>query len=275
MLRINSISVKTPKRYYSIALAFVCFINCGAAAQQPLFKLLSPKETNIKFSNDIDETESLNVLSYEYFYNGGGVAVGDINDDGLQDLMFTGNMGSNKLYLNLGHMKFKDITKEACPELEGRSGGWKTGVTMADVNGDGLLDIYICYSGKVDEATRRNQLFINLGSDKNGVPHFKEEAKAYGLDDPGYGTQAVFLILMATAILTCSCWTTTSKRLITWSLPGIKARLTSLQAINFSGMITAILPTYQKQPVLFKIRSLLALALLLPILIMTDGLTFM
>ncbi|MDR3695924.1 VCBS repeat-containing protein [Mucilaginibacter sp.] len=192
MFCINSISVKTPKRFYSIALAFVGFINLGASAQQPLFKLLSPKESNIKFSNDIDETESLNVLSYEYFYNGGGVAVGDINNDGLQDLMFTGNMGSNKLYLNLGHMKFKDITKEACPELEGRSGGWKTGVTMADVNGDGLLDIYICYSGNVNEETRRNQLFINQGSDKNGIPHFKEEAKAYGLDDPGYGTQAVF-----------------------------------------------------------------------------------
>jgi hypothetical protein len=127
------------------------------------------------------------VLSYEYFYNGGGVAVGDINNDGLPDLMFTGNMKPNKLYLNLGHMKFKDITKEACPELEGRANGWKTGVTMADVNGDGLIDIYICYSGKTDDNTRRNQLFINQGNNK-----FKEEAKAYGLDDPGYSTQAVF-----------------------------------------------------------------------------------
>lgn len=156
-------------------------------AQQPLFKLLDGKETNIKFSNDINETETLNVLSYEYFYNGGGVAVGDINNDGLPDLLFTANMQPNKLYLNLGHMKFKDITKDASPDLQGRSGSWKTGVTMADVNGDGLLDIYICYSGKTENDKRRNQLFINLGNNK-----FKDEAKEYGLDDPGYSTQAVF-----------------------------------------------------------------------------------
>jgi hypothetical protein len=157
------------------------------AQPQPLFKLLSSKETNVKFSNDINETESLNVLSYEYFYNGGGVAVGDINNDGLPDLMFTGNMKSNKLYLNMGHMKFKDITNDASADLGGRQDSWKTGVTMADVNGDGLLDIYICYSGKTDNATRSNQLFINQGNNK-----FKEEAKAYGLADPGYSTQAVF-----------------------------------------------------------------------------------
>jgi hypothetical protein len=180
------------KKVCIIMLTGLCFVSFQAFPQQPLFKLLSPKETNVKFSNDINETETLNVLSYEYFYNGGGVAVGDINNDGLQDIMLTGNMGKNKLYLNLGHMKFKDITKEACPELEGRAGGWKTGVTMADVNGDGLLDLYICYSGKGSTETRRNQLFINQGSDKNGVPHFKEQAKEYGLDDPGYSTQAVF-----------------------------------------------------------------------------------
>lgn len=189
---LKSYSFNAFRKRCIIAFVGLCFFSLKAFSQQPLFKILAPKQTGIKFSNDIDETESLNVLSYEYFYNGGGVAVGDINNDGLQDIMFTGNMGSNKLYLNLGHMKFKDITREACPELEGRSGGWKTGVTMADVNGDGLLDIYVCYSGKVDEETRRNQLFINQGLDKNGIPHFKEEAKAYGLDDPGYGTQAVF-----------------------------------------------------------------------------------
>ena len=180
-------SVKKEIKVLSAALVFICLSAIPAFSQQPLFKLLSSKETSIKFSNDINETESLNVLSYEYFYNGGGVATGDINNDGLTDIFFTGNMGSNKLYLNLGHMKFKDITKEACPELEGRSGAWKTGVTMADVNGDGLLDMYVCYSGKTDNETRRNQLFINQGNNK-----FKEEAKAYGLDDPGYSTQAAF-----------------------------------------------------------------------------------
>lgn len=170
-----------------ICLAEAFFAPALSIAQQPLFKLLPATQTGIKFSNDISETESLNVLSYEYFYNGGGVAVGDINNDGLQDLMFTGNMKPNKLYLNLGGLKFRDITNDASPDMEGRSKAWKTGVTMADVNGDGLLDIYVCYSGKTDNETRSNQLFINKGNNK-----FKEEAKAYGLADPGYSTQAAF-----------------------------------------------------------------------------------
>jgi len=153
-------------------------------AKGPLFKLLSAKQTGVHFSNDIKESEDLNVLNYEYFYNGGGVAVGDINNDGLPDLFFTANSKPCKLFLNLGGMKFRDITKEA--GLEGRPGGWKTGVTMADVNGDGLLDIYICYSGK-DASLRGNQLFINQGN-----LTFKEEAAAYGLNDSGYCTQAAF-----------------------------------------------------------------------------------
>ncbi|MBO0358588.1 VCBS repeat-containing protein [Hymenobacter sp. BT186] len=159
----------------------------GSKAQQPLFNLLSAKETGIAFNNEVSENEALNILSYEYFYNGGGVAVGDINNDGLSDILFTGNMRPNRLYLNQGNFKFKDITSQASPALEGRKDGWKTGVTMADVNGDGLLDIYVCYSGKKADDIRRNQLFVNQGDSK-----FKEEAKAYGLDDPGYSTQAAF-----------------------------------------------------------------------------------
>lgn len=156
-------------------------------AQSPLFQLLSPKETGIRFSNDLNETENLNVLAYEYFYNGGGVAVGDINNDGLPDVFLTGNMKPNKLYLNLGGMKFKDITTDACKIMGGRDNGWKTGVTMADVNGDGLLDIYVCYSGKAGDEERRNQLFINQGNLR-----FIEKAKEYGLDDMSYSTQAAF-----------------------------------------------------------------------------------
>jgi hypothetical protein len=159
----------------------------ASRAQQPLFSLLSEKETGIGFNNNISESEALNILSYEYFYNGGGVAVGDINNDGLPDLLFTGNMRPNKLYLNLGGFKFKDITDQASPALGGRKDSWKTGVTMADVNGDGLLDIYVCYSGKKTDDVRRNQLFINQGGTK-----FLEEASRYGLDDPGYSTQAAF-----------------------------------------------------------------------------------
>ncbi|RZK45408.1 MAG: VCBS repeat-containing protein, partial [Pedobacter sp.] len=153
--------------------------------QESLFKLLTSRETGISFSNMLSETENLNVMAYEYFYNGGGVAVGDINNDGLTDIFFTANMKSNKLYLNLGNMKFRDITKQA--GCEGRNTGWKTGVTMADVNGDGLLDIYICYSGKHPDNIRANQLFINKG---NQV--FTDQAKEYGLDDVGYSTQAAF-----------------------------------------------------------------------------------
>lgn len=159
----------------------------ATAVAQPLFELLSPKQTNIQFVNRINETENLNVLAYEYFYNGGGVAVGDINNDGLEDIFLVSNMGENKLYLNTGRLQFKDITKEACKEMAGRPGGWKTGVTMADVNGDGLLDIYVCYSGKVNDDMRRNQLFINQGNGK-----FKEEAAAWGIDDKSYSTQAAF-----------------------------------------------------------------------------------
>lgn len=163
------------------------FFSSSLNAQEKLFKKLDSKQTGVNFSNEINESEDLNVLAYEYFYNGSGVAVGDINNDGLQDIIFTANMKPNKLFLNLGNMKFKDITKQACPQLGGRKKGWKTGVTMADVNGDGLLDIYVCYSGKVDDDTRRNQLFINKGNLK-----FEEEAKQYGLDDKSYSTQAAF-----------------------------------------------------------------------------------
>ncbi|MDR6943541.1 VCBS repeat-containing protein [Mucilaginibacter pocheonensis] len=168
-------------------ILFLCISGLPIRAQQPLFKLLPSEETSIKFRNDLVESENLNVLSYEYLYNGGGVAVGDINNDGLEDLFFTSNLGQNKLYLNLGNLKFKDITKDCGAELSGRPGDWKTGVTMADVNGDGLLDIYVCYSGLGDNSKRRNQLFINKGGNK-----FIEQAKEYGLDDAGYSTQAVF-----------------------------------------------------------------------------------
>ncbi|WP_211237780.1 VCBS repeat-containing protein [Dyadobacter alkalitolerans] len=178
-------------RYLIFAL-FLTLHFAAVRAQQPLFQLLPAKQTGINFINTITEDEGQNVMSYEYFYNGGGVAVGDINNDGFEDLFFTSNMGSNKLYLNLGAtkgqaLKFKDITNSAGKGLEGRKDGWKTGVTMADVNGDGLLDIYICYSGKVADDKRKNQLFINQGN-----LQFLEQAAQYGLDNISYSTQAAF-----------------------------------------------------------------------------------
>ncbi|MBX3253013.1 MAG: VCBS repeat-containing protein [Chitinophagaceae bacterium] len=165
----------------------IFLFSAGRAQESPLFKLLSPKETGVRFSNDIVETEKLNVLVYDYLYNGAGVAVGDINNDGLPDIFFTANMQANKLFLNLGNLKFKDITKPACDELPGKPGSWTTGVTMADVNGDGLLDIYICRSGRVPDELRKNQLFINKGDLK-----FEEKAGEFGLDDKSYSTQAAF-----------------------------------------------------------------------------------
>ena len=170
-----------------IAFLFLPTILCGKilfAQESPLFESLAPSKTGVNFKNMLKETPTSNVLTYEYFFNGGGTSVGDLNNDGLDDIYFTANMASNKLYLNQGNLKFTDITKSAgvaCTD------GWKTGVTMADVNGDGWLDIYVCYSGKGDPNKRRNKLFIN---NKNLT--FTDRAKEYGLDDPGYATHASF-----------------------------------------------------------------------------------
>jgi enediyne biosynthesis protein E4 len=149
-----------------------------------LFSLLPPSATKIDFNNKLTESEQFNIIEYLYFNNGGGVAAGDINNDGLIDLYFTSNQNPNKLYLNEGNLKFEDITKSA--GVEGK-GDWKTGVTMADVNGDGLLDIYVCQVGKYKTLIGRNQLFINQGN-----LTFKDEAREYGLDFQGFSTQAAF-----------------------------------------------------------------------------------
>lgn len=148
------------------------------------FTLLSPKQTGIGFVNKLAESESANVLAYEYFYNGGGVAVGDLNNDGLPDLYFTGNMVPDRLYLNQGNLQFKDITLKSGLNA---GKGWKTGVTLVDINQDGWLDIYACYSGNGEPETRRNKLYIN-----NQNLTFTEKAAAYGLDLPTHSTQAVF-----------------------------------------------------------------------------------
>ncbi|RDV15402.1 RNA-binding protein [Pontibacter diazotrophicus] len=164
-----------------------------AIVANPLFTLLPASKTGVQFSNNLTEGLNTNVLMYEYFYNGGGVAVGDVNGDSLQDLYFTGNMAPNRLYLNKGNMQFEDVTTAA--GVAGREGPWTTGVTMADVNGDGLLDIYVCYSGKLRPEKRENQLFINDGPDANGIPRFSEQAAQFGLASSSNSTHAVFFDL--------------------------------------------------------------------------------
>ena len=161
----------------------------NANAQQPLFTLLPAKETNISFVNRVIETDSLHVMNYEYLYNGSGVGVADFNGDGLSDIFFSSNASDHKLYLNKGNLKFEDVTNKA--GVRG-NGTWGTGVCIADVNADGLPDIYVSHSGKFPDSKLKNELFINQGI-KAGMPVFKNMAEAYGLDAIGtQSTQAVF-----------------------------------------------------------------------------------
>ena len=169
---------------------FVLLLAMVACNKNPatLFTKVSKDNTYIDFSNNLKETSKMNILTYSYFYHGGGVAVGDINNDGLQDLLFSGNMVPNKLYLNKGNFKFEDISGSAgIAEKK----GWFTGVTMTDINADGKMDFYIC-SSDPDPERRKNLLFINQGMTRDNKPYFKEEASEYGLDDKGFSTQAAF-----------------------------------------------------------------------------------
>ncbi|HUH33766.1 MAG TPA: VCBS repeat-containing protein, partial [Daejeonella sp.] len=155
----------------------------------PLFTLLPVKETGIQFVNKLEENDSLHVMNYEYLYNGNGLGVADFNNDGLADIFISSNTGSYKLYLNKGALQFEDATAKA--NVKG-NGTWATGVSIADVNGDGLPDIYVCHSGKYAPLKLVNELFIHQGL-KNGKPVFKEMAREYGLDAPGtQSTQAAF-----------------------------------------------------------------------------------
>ena len=166
---------------------FFFIISCSKKEKQPtkLFTLLNSKETSVSFKNNVKENLYFNFLNYSYIYNGGGIAVGDFNNDGLEDIFFTSNQESNKLYLNEGGFEFEDITQKA--NVSDKN-GWTTGVTTIDINNDGWLDIYVCKSGSLDShQNRKNKLFINQ---KNNT--FKEEAAKYGLDHFGFSTQAYF-----------------------------------------------------------------------------------
>ncbi len=174
------------KKYCTYLLLIPVLFSCNKSNEQGgVFRLIPSEESGIDFKNEIKNTEKFNIFNYRNFYNGGGVAVGDINNDGLADVYFTANMGSNKLYLNKGNFEFEDITQKAgIAELE----KWSTGVVMVDINNDKLLDIYVCNAGYQKGVGQENALFIN-----NGDLTFTEKAAEYGLDDNGYTTHAAFL----------------------------------------------------------------------------------
>ncbi len=182
-------------RSFFLFLALFFSISCHEVQEEskattkeeskPLFRRLSYQRTGIQFANLLKESLQLNFLTFEYFANGAGLSIGDINNDGLPDLYFTGNMGPNRLYLNQGGLKFVDITRES-----GTNGGmgWSNGTNMIDINNDGWLDIYVCRSGNFSVEMRKNQLFLN-----NGDNTFREAAKEFGIDSEAYSTQSAFL----------------------------------------------------------------------------------
>lgn len=171
-----------------ICSALVLLSSCKKSPET-LFVLKSPNETGIHFNNEIVETDTFNILTDEYIFNGGGVAVADFNNDGLPDLYFTGNQVANKLYLNKGNLKFEDITNGSGTAASDR---WSTGVTIVDINGDGWMDIYVCAAMFSDMEKRANMLFVNQGLDEEGNPYFEEQAAQYGIAETGNSMMATF-----------------------------------------------------------------------------------
>jgi enediyne biosynthesis protein E4 len=166
---------------------FVFFAACKK--QQTLFSLLESNQTGIDFNNQITENDSLTIFNSEFIYNGGGVAIGDLNGDGLQDLFFTGNQVQNKLYLNKGNLTFEDITTKA--NLQKQNGEWSAGVSFIDINQDSKMDIYVCNTFLKNPTKRKNLLYINAGNTE-GVPSFKESAQDYGIADTTHSANAQF-----------------------------------------------------------------------------------
>ncbi|WP_421831017.1 VCBS repeat-containing protein [Larkinella sp.] len=184
-------------RYLVFFLVVGFLVGCGAAdppSEERLFEKLPPETTRINFTNSVVDDPDFNIFNYRNFYNGGGVAIGDVNNDGFPDVFLIANMGENRLYLNQGKpgaasLAFEDITAQA--GVAGKR-AWSTGATFADVNGDGWLDLYVCNAGIRPGDDRGNELFINNGIGKNGTVTFTEKAADYGLNDHGFSTHAAF-----------------------------------------------------------------------------------
>jgi enediyne biosynthesis protein E4 len=174
---------------YSLLFLLLFTVACKKKEQATLFNLISPEESGITFSNDLNEDDTVNILKMEYVYNGGGVAVGDFNNDGLSDLFFTANRVPNSLYLNEGDLKFKDVTHVAGVEGNDK---WRAGVTLVDINNDGWLDIYVCATIKKDSLSRANVLYVNQGLNKEGIPTFVDLAAQFGIGDTGHSENAAF-----------------------------------------------------------------------------------
>ncbi len=219
-------------------LAFVLLGGCSTSPdgpeqeQPPLFTRLDPDSTGVTFANTLSEnpTPHRTELLYEYFSNGAGVAVGDVNGDGRDDLYFTANMGYNALYLNQGGMQFRAVSQAA--GVQGRKNTWNTGVTMADVNGDGLLDIYVCYSGELPLDRRVDELYINQRTDANGVPQFEERAAEYGLANPHSSNQAYFFDYDRDGDLDLYLQTHNVKTIARGTSQSIKQRLAEEDSVN-------------------------------------------
>ena len=174
--------------FFIILYSLFVFTSCKKKGNQ-LFENIDVNHSNISFSNRISESDTLNILKYEYIYNGSGVGLGDFNNDGLTDIYFTGNQVSNKLYLNKGNLKFEDVTKIAKVSGDNK---WCSGVSLVDINSDGLLDIYVSATTYKSAKQRANLLYINKGINNNGVPIFEEQATEYGIADTTYTTNSSF-----------------------------------------------------------------------------------
>ena len=173
------------KNHLLFLLSFIA-VSCADSTR---FELLDSSYTGVTFVNEVVETDSLHVLNFEYIYNGAGVGIVDLNNDGLQDLIFTGNQVASRVYLNKGDFRFEDISASF---IGLDNGDWYSGVTHVDINGDGWQDIYFCCTAFDDSVRRKNKFFINQGLQKNGQLLFKDKAMEYGIDDESYSVQSAF-----------------------------------------------------------------------------------